>query len=282
MTEGLPAVVDFYDRHPINEAQILAALGRRGKDPRALVPEDLYEWDQDHYGGLAAVDALARRAEVGPASSVLDVCAGLGGPARFLARRFGCHVAGLDLNRGRCAAGRRLTALVRLHRRVTMVNGDAQSLPFRAGSFTAVLSQEGLLHVPDKGAVLRECARVLVPGGRIAFSDWIATPRLEAGEGRRLEQWMAATTLQNIPGYRRLLARAGFGGIEAEDLSAEWTGILRQRVRMYRAMREDTVARHGRARYDEYNRLYDFFVGLVEAGKLGGARFSGRACPGIS
>ena len=163
-----------------------------------------------------------------------------------------------------------------------MVNGDAQSLPFGSGSFTAVLSQEGLLHVPDKGAVLRECARVLVPGGRIAFSDWIATPRLEEGEGRRLAQWMAATTLQSITGYRRLLARAGFGGIEAEDLSAEWTGILRERVRLYRAMREDTVARHGRARYDDYNRLYEFFVGLVEAGKLGGARFSGRACPGIS
>ena len=282
MTEVLPAVVDFYDRHPINEAQILAAVRRRGKDLRALAPEDLYEWDQDHYGGLAAVDALARRAEIGPAGSVLDVCAGLGGPARFLARRFGCHVTGLDLNRGRCAAGRRLTALVGLHRRVIMVNGDAQSLPFGSGSFTAVLSQEGLLHVPDKGAVLRECARVLVPGGRIAFSDWIATGRLEEGEGRRLEQWMAATTLQNITGYRRLLARAGFGGIEAEDLSAEWTGILRERVRLYRAMREDTVARHGRARYDDYNRLYEFFVGLVEAGKLGGARFSGRACPGIS
>ncbi len=282
MTEHLPAVVDFYDRHPINEAQILAALGRRGKDLRALVPEDLYEWDQDHYGGLAAVDALARRAGIGPASSVLDVCAGLGGPARFLARRFGCHVTGLDLNRGRCAAGRRLTALVGLHRQVSVVNGDAQSLPFRTGAFTAVVSQEGLLHVPDKRAVLGDCARVLVPGGRIAFSDWIATPRLEAGEGRRLEEWMAATTLQSIAGYRGLLARAGFTGVEVEDLSAEWTGILRERVRMYRAMREDTVARLGRARYDEYNQLYEFFVGLVGAGKLGGGRFSGRSCPGIS
>jgi len=282
MTEHLPAVVDFYDRHPINEAQILAALGRRGKDLRALVPEDLYEWDQDHYGGLAAVDALARRAGIGPASSVLDVCAGLGGPARFLARRFGCHVTGLDLNRGRCAAGRRLTALVGLHRQVSVVNGDAQSLPFRTGAFTAVVSQEGLLHVPDKRAVLGDCARVLVPGGRIAFSDWIATPRLEAGEGRRLEEWMAATTLQSIAGYRGLLARAGFTGVEVEDLSAEWAGILRERVRMYRAMREDTVARFGRARYDEYNQLYEFFVGLVGAGKLGGGRFSGRSCPGIS
>ena len=282
MLSGLPAVVDFYDRHPINEAQILATLARLGKDPRALRPEDLYDWDQDHYGGLAAVEALARRAEIGHGSRVLDVCAGLGGPARFLARRLGCRVVGVDLNHGRCAAGRRLTALVGLGALVRLVRGRAESLPFGRGAFTAVVSQEGLLHVPDKEAVLRECARVLAPGGRIAFSDWIATPRLGDGERDRLETWMAATTLATIAGYRALLARAGFAGIEAEDLSAEWIGILRERTRMFRAMRADTVARFGQARYDEYNQLFEFFVGLVAAGKLGGARFSGTASRAIA
>ncbi|HXJ82763.1 MAG TPA: methyltransferase domain-containing protein [Candidatus Methylomirabilis sp.] len=281
MTGPISLILDFYDRHPINETQVMAALRRRAKDPRALVPEDLYEFDQDHYGGLAAVEALARRAEIGPASLVLDVCAGLGGPARFLSRRFGCRVTGVELNRGRCEGGQRLSGLVRLGRRVAMVTADAQSLPFKTGSFTAVVSQEGLLHVPAKGAALKECARVLALGGRIAFSDWIATPRLQDGERRRLHEWMAATTLQTISGYRGLLVEAEFDGIEAEDLSQEWIVILRERVRLYIAMREDTVARFGQARYDEYNQLYAFFVGLVEAGKLGGARFSARACRGI-
>src|ERR1700738_2729570 len=39
----------FYRRHPISEAQVLDALRRQGKDPAKLSPEDLYEWDQDHY-----------------------------------------------------------------------------------------------------------------------------------------------------------------------------------------------------------------------------------------
>jgi recombinational DNA repair protein RecT len=92
---------------------------------------------------------------------------------------------------------------------------------------------------------------------------------------------MAAVTLQTIEGYRGcwpVRLRPG----EAEDLSAEWIGILRERLRMYRGMREQTVARFGQARYDEYNQLYAFFVGLVEAGKLGGARFSGTADRGLS
>lgn len=282
MDRPVPSVVDFYSRHPISEGQVVDALRRQGKDLDRLQPEDLYELDQDHYGGLEAVEALARRARIDAASRVLDVCAGLAGPARFIARRWGARVTGIDLNPERAAGARRLTARVGLARLVRMVRGDAQRLPFGAQAFTAVVSQEGLLHVPDKGRVLAECGRVLLSGGRIAFSDWIATPRLADGERRRLEEWMAAVTLQSIAGYKALLARAGFGAIDAEDLSAEWIGILRRRLEMYRGLRADTIARLGQARYDEYDQLYAFFVGLVEAGKLGGARFSATAGPAAS
>ena len=282
MGPPVPSVVDFYSRHPISEGQIVDALRRQGKDLERLQPEDLYELDQDHYGGLEAVEALARRARIDAASRVLDVCAGLCGPARFIARRWGARVTGIDLNPERAAGARRLTARVGLARLVRMVRGDAQSLPFGAQAFTAVVSQEGLLHVPDKGGALSECRRVLLSGGRIAFTDWIGTSRLGDSERRRLEEWMAAVTLQNIDGYKALLARAGFGAIDAEDLSAEWIGILRRRLHMYRGLRADTVAKLGQARYDEYDQLYAFFVGLVEAGKLGGARFSATAGPGTS
>ena len=282
MREPAPDVVDFYDRHPINETQVLASARDGAAALRGLRPEDLWQWDQDHYGGLPAVEALARRAAIAPGMAVLDVCAGLGGPARFLAHRFGVRVTGVDLTHSRCAAGARLTALVRLGPLVRHVRGDAQVLPFRAGAFDAALSQEGLLHVPDKGAVLAECARVLKPGARLAFSDWIARPRLSDNERRRLFEWMAAVSLQSLDGYRGLLARAGFDGILAEDLSGEWITILRARLRMYRGLREQTVARLGQARYDEYNQLYRFFVGLVEAGKLGGGRFSAASGRGLS
>ncbi|MBI3030283.1 MAG: methyltransferase domain-containing protein [Candidatus Rokubacteria bacterium] len=273
-------VVDFYDRHPINEGQILDALARRGKDLSALTPEDLFDLDQDHYGGLQAVDALARLGGVGQNSRVLDLCCGLGGPARFLASRFGCRVAGVDLTHSRCASAARLTRLVGLSGRVSFVGGDAVRLPFKAGSFTACLSQEAFLHVPDKAGALAECARVLIPGGRLAFTDWVAGPKLSPGERRRLSEWMATAGVENFDGYRRLLSRVGFGAIEAEDLSDWWRRILRERLQMYRRLEAETVARFGQARYEEYDQLYAFFVGLVEASKLGGGRFSATlACP---
>jgi SAM-dependent methyltransferase len=271
-------VIDFYDRHPISEQQVLTALRRRRPpDAGPPRPDDLFDLDQDHYGGLAAVDVLASRAGITERSRVLDVCAGLAGPARFLASRRGCRVVALELNPGRAAGAARLTRLVGLAGRVRVVRGDARALPFGRACFDAGLSQEALLHIDDKAAVLEGCRRVLVDGGRLAFTDWIAHPTLGDRERARLWDWMAATTLQTLAGYRTLLGRAGFTGVEAEDVSDEWRRILRERLEMYRALRRDTVARLGEGRYREYDQLYAFFVGLVEAGKLGGGRFSATA-----
>lgn len=220
------------------------------------------------------MDTLARRAGIGPTSRVLDVCAGLAGPARFLASRRGCRVVGIEMNAGRALGARRLTARVGLAALVQVVRGDATGLPFRAAAFDACVSQEALLHIADKAAVLRECRRVLAPAGRIAFSDWITHPGLSDGERRRLEEWMAATTLQSLRSYGDMLGRAGFHGIAGEDLSAQWRPLLRRRLQMYRALRADTVARFGDTHYEAYDQLYTFFVGLVEDGKLGGGRFT--------
>jgi len=270
--------MNFYDRHPISEPQVLAAVARRrGGDLSRLTPDDLFEFDQDHYGGLKAVDDVARRAGITAASRVLDVCAGLAGPARFLASRRGCRVLALELHAGRAAGAARLNRLVGLDGLVSVVRGDATALPFRDGSFDACVSQEALLHVDDKLAVLAGCRRILVPGGRFVFTDWIARATLGERERARLAEWMAATTLQSLDGYRALLGRAGFVRVETEDLSDEWRPLVKARLATFRAMGMDTAARLGEARVREYEQLYAFFVGLVEDGKLGGGRLSGSA-----
>ncbi len=196
-----------------------------------LTADDLFEFDQDHYGGIGAVDALARRAGVAEASRVLDVCAGLAGPARFLATRRGCHVVGVELHAGRAASAARLTRDVGLDARVAM----------------------------------------------LVFTDWVAHGRLADAERARLHEWMAATTLQSFEGYRALVGHAGFGSVEAEDLSPEWRMVLRARLERHRAERPAMIARFGAAWTNDYDRLFAFFVGLVDAGKLGGGRFSGTA-----
>ena len=242
-----------------------------------LTAEALFEFDQDHYGGIAAVDTLARRAGVAAASRVLDVCAGLGGPARFLVSRWGCRVVGIELHAGRATSAARLTREVGLGRRVVMVRGDAVTLPFRDGAFDVCLSQEGLLHVTDKASALAECHRVLAGGGRLVFTDWVAHVRLGDAERRRLHDWMGARTVQSVEGYRALLGRAGFSRVEGDDISREWRNVLRSRRARHRAERAALITRFGLAWTERYEAIFALFVDLIESGKLGGGRFSGTA-----
>ena len=268
-------VLAFYDRHPISAADVLLRIKEQRGSLERLKPEDAFPFDQDHYGGLSANDDLANAAGIRTDDLVLDLCCGLGGPARYQALTRRCRVIGVDRHDGRIKGAADLTRRVNLARRVRFVRGDAQALPFAAESFDAVLSQEALLHVPDKGKALAEAFRVLKPGGRLAFTDWIAGGGLAEEDRALMWSGVAAHSVQTINQYLALLRAAGFGEVRVVNLSAFWVPVLRERLAMYRQLREETCIRTGIDSQAEYCAFYEAFVGLVEKGALGGARFAG-------
>ncbi|MGH7003663.1 MAG: class I SAM-dependent methyltransferase [Alphaproteobacteria bacterium] len=268
-------VLGFYDRHPISVADVLLRIKEQRGSLDRLKPEDVFPHDQDHYGGLAANDALAVAADIRTDDLVLDLCCGLGGPARYQALARRCRVVGLDYHEGRIKGAADLTRRVNLARRVRFLRGDAQALPFAAETFDGALSQEALLHVPDKGKALAETYRVLKPSAHFAFTDWIAG--FELGEADRALMWkgVAAHSLQSINQYLVLLRAAGFEEVRVVNLSALWAPVLRERLALYQRLRAETLARTGTDSHAEYCAFYEAFVALIEKGALGGARFAG-------
>jgi sarcosine/dimethylglycine N-methyltransferase len=252
---------------------VLAKIREARGTLEGLTPEILFAHDQDHYGGLAANDALAAATGIGAGQLVLDVCAGLGGPARYQAWRYGCRVIGVDANPGRVQGARELTELVHLDEQVAFLYGDAQDLPFTAASFDVVLSQEAFLHLADKTRGVAEAFRVLRPGGRFAFTDWVAGPGF--GPEDRAVMWagVAARGVPTVWDYLGVLEDVGFAGVAATDLSAAWVPILRDRLAMYETLRADAIRRTGQDPHRDYCRFYARFVELAETGAIGGARF---------
>jgi len=266
-------VLAFYSRHPISRDQILARLSAQRGNLDALTPEDLFPHDQDHYGGLEVVDALAQRALIGPGSQVADFCAGLGGPARYLAHKYGAVVTCIELNPDRAPGARDLTQRVGLTGRVRVVRGDVMRVPIAGNSMDAVISQEALLHVPDKRAVLAEAHRILAPGGRLAFTDWAEHKPLRDADYESMWQGIAAQSIQSFASYRALLQEAGFRGIQVEDLTADWGQILAQRFAMYGKLREETMRAGTPSGDDAFYNSYAKLVALVQSRELGGGRF---------
>jgi ubiquinone/menaquinone biosynthesis C-methylase UbiE len=269
-------VVAFYDAHPINEDQILHTLAANGVALEGLTEDILQNHDQDHFGGIEANDMLAAQAGIAAHHLVLDVCSGMGGPARYLAHRVGCRVVGLDFTESRHLGAQRLTKLVGLDRLVSFRHGNALAMPFDDASFDVVIGQEAWCHVPDKPRLIAECARVVKPGGAIAFTDILRKPALSEAELARVNRGMPFPTLESLEGYAGLLAGSGCAVLLREDLTEEWARILVQRLAMYRGLKDETVRKFGAEHFRKWDETYAFFVGLYQEGKLGGGRFVAR------
>ena len=151
-------------------------LRSAGLDPDRLDIDDLAPLDEFHALGRAATLALAELSGLTATDRVLDVGAGIGGPARFLAARYGARVTALDATQRFCAVAELLTRGAGLADRVQVVHGDARRMPFADGEFDLVWTQAMMQNVAEKGQLIAELVRVLAPGGRLALFELVAGP----------------------------------------------------------------------------------------------------------
>jgi demethylmenaquinone methyltransferase/2-methoxy-6-polyprenyl-1,4-benzoquinol methylase len=146
--------------------------------------------------------AMIARVQAGQEDRVLDVATGTGMVAAALARRYGCEVVGLDQSPEMLArAQARLERDSDLGRRIELVRGEAEALPFADGEFDHLTFTYLLRYVDDPAATLRELARVVKPGGRIASLEFMLPPNPVA---RSL--WRAYTRM-GLPAFGRLISR---------------------------------------------------------------------------
>jgi demethylmenaquinone methyltransferase / 2-methoxy-6-polyprenyl-1,4-benzoquinol methylase len=128
---------------------------------------------QDPRWRRALVSAVAPSAQ----DRVLDVATGTGMVAAELLRRSGCTVVALDQSAEMLAGARaRFAAQPALGRRVELIEGQAEELPFEDASFTALTFTYLLRYVDDPRATMRELARVVAPGGRIGYLEFGVPP----------------------------------------------------------------------------------------------------------
>ncbi len=146
--------------------------------------------------------AMVARVAAGQQDRVLDVATGTGMVADALVRRYGCRVVGLDQSPEMLAqAAARLRASQDLASRIELVRGEAESLPFADGEFDHLTFTYLLRYVEDPAATLRELARVVKPGGRVASLEFMLPPNPTAHA-----LWHAYVRL-GLPAFGRLISR---------------------------------------------------------------------------
>lgn len=140
---------------------------------------------------------------LGDAPRVLDVATGTGDLAIDIARaRPNGHVIGLDPSEQMLAIAGEKIAKKKLADQIELVVGDAQQLPYKDCEMDAATIAFGIRNVPDRLQGLRELARVVRPGGRVAVLE-LGMPR-----GGLLSRAAAVHTRYVVPRLGALLSGA--------------------------------------------------------------------------
>lgn len=134
--------------------------------------------DMTVQGTRAAMEGLTTRLmkelRIRPGMKVLDVGCGLGGTIDYLNQKHnGLDLTGLNIDPRQIELARN-SVKARPENQVSFVVGDACELPFADDSIDQLSAVECIFHFPSREEFLREAMRVLKPGGRLVFSDFIA------------------------------------------------------------------------------------------------------------
>ena len=258
---GVAVARDYYDS---DEADGFYSAIWGGED----IHIGLYDTTSDiREASRQTVDRLAGKLGDIAGRRVVDLGSGYGGAARVLAREHGAHVTCLNLSTVENERNRRLTAEAGLSDRIDVVDGSYDDMPFADASFDIAMSQDAILHAPDRRAVLDEVARVLRPGGLFAFHDPMQADGLQdPGALQPIYDRIHLPDLGSPSFYKAQAQRLGWENLGYEDMS-------QQLVNHYERVRQITIEKHGdlaeQISEDYLQRMKEGLTRWVEGGKSG-------------
>ncbi len=197
---------------------------------------DLWELvmgEQIHIGGMSASMDLAERASIAAGSKGADLCCCNGAGMRFLVRfRDVGHMTGVDVTERIVRRGRARTDEEGLSDRIEFINADATETGLPDAGVDFVWGEDAWCYVGDKGALIAEAARIVRPGGTIAFTDWLAGPApMSSEDAERYLRFMKFPNILDVDDYKALLEESGCAVQTAED-----TGRFPSHVDLYLKM----------------------------------------------
>jgi ubiquinone/menaquinone biosynthesis C-methylase UbiE len=230
--------------------------------------------EEIHVGGAKETNILAQKTKITQNMHVLDICSALGGPARHLAKKYGCKVTGLDATKRMFDEALKRTKKEGLSNLITYELADSMNMPFDNETFDIVWGQDAWCYVTDKNKLLTEAARVIKPNGTIAFTDWIQIGNMSEAEWLSLNEFMVFPYMETLEGYQKLLEETGFEVVESEDLSSDFAKYCHIYHEMLRSdLRDGIIKTYGAELFKAADSGLKLWVLAADEKKVGRGRW---------
>ena len=215
------------------------------------------------------VETMASRlAMVDQTTRILDLGAGYGGSARYLADRFGCRVTCLNISETQNALNLKLTEDAGLTGLIRVVHGDFENVPEPDDSYDVVWSQDAILHSGNRTRVLDEIHRVLVDGGQFIFTDPMQSDDCPAGVLQPILDRIQLSTLASFGFYRTELEKRGFREAAIEPLTDQLRAHYWRVAQELKDHYDDAVVQSGQTYVDNMINGLQHWVDGADRGYL--------------
>jgi sarcosine/dimethylglycine N-methyltransferase len=197
---------------------------------------------------------------------IIDIGAGYGGAARWLASQYGCHVTCLNLSEAQNDRNRAMTAEQGLSQVIDVIDGSFEEISTADGLFDLAWSQDAILHSGHRKRVLDEVDRVLKPGGEFIFTDPMQADDCPAGVLQPVLERIHLDSLGSFAFYRQQAQRLGWEEVSVTDLTPQLVNHY-TRVRQVLATKRDVLA--GKVSDDYMDRMILGLKHWIDAGDNG-------------
>ncbi|MEX1136945.1 MAG: methyltransferase domain-containing protein [Balneolales bacterium] len=155
--------------------------------------------------------------EITDQTRILDLGAGYGGSARYLARTYGCKVVALNLSELQNQRNRKMNRKANLGHLIDVVDGNFENVPYSENSFDVIWSQDSFLHSGDREKVVIEASRLLKSGGTFIFTDPMQVKDVPKKELKPVLDRIHLETMGSIDFYSNMATKYGFEEVAIED-----------------------------------------------------------------
>ena len=223
------------------------------------IRKDTYGVDigQNSWTTADEYDRFIPSLNLGAGSELVEIASGSGGPARYVARKTGCRVTGVDANESGVATATQLARDAGDSDRVQFRVADATArLPFDDNQFDALMCIDSMNHFPDRLAVFREWQRVLRPGGRALFTDPVVITGPVTNDELALRSSIGLFIFIPPMVTERFIEDAGMRLIRQEDVTENAVLTAGRWHDARAARREDLLKIEGEERFDGLQRFF--------------------------
>lgn len=149
-------------------------------------------------GGPEYIVALSKLLALSPEMSMLQLGAGIGGPARVLADRFGVWITGYEASESLVEKGNKLSKMSGMEKKAALEYYDPENLESFGRKFDRALSKEALFAIQDKNNIIANIEDKLKPGGLFLMTEYVIGSDAVVGKDR-YKEWMVGERMHPYP-----------------------------------------------------------------------------------